>query len=240
MLQSKIDSGFVNNNHSVGGKFVNDTSSNLQCTTSPSWAYGQIGQSVEYIPQWFVIRATQGRAEKVYKNLLESVAIRDGFEDCEFYLPMVALRQIDKSNVDKPTIVVVKKPLENSLLFAHCTLPQFRELLQLSISGLTPYYDHTRQTEVGRNPYLVVPDTQFLSFRTIIDSEMDGIITDQSDMPTFFQGERVRVIDGPFAGVEGFVLRYKHQLRVFVQLDCLGTFATAYVPKAYLEKVGRK
>lgn len=237
MLRSAIDRGFVKNNHSVGGKFVNDTSSNLQCATPPSWTCDSIGQSVEYVPQWFVIRATQGRAEKVYSNLLESVATCNGFEDCEFYLPMVALRQIDKSNADKPTIVVVKKPLENSLLFAHCTLPQFRNLLQLSIAGLTPYYDHTRQTEFGRNPYLVVPDSQFLSFRTIIDSEVEGIVTDQSDMPTFFQGDRVRVIDGPFTGVEGYVLRYKHQLRVFVQLDCLGTFATAYVPRAYLEKV---
>ncbi len=240
MLQNNIGNAFAKDNQGVDGVILTDTSSSSQCATSPSWSCDSIGQSVEYVPQWFVIRATQGRAEKVYKGLMESVTTHAISDSCEFYLPMVAIRQIDKSNAEKPIRIVVKQPLDNSLLFAHCTLPQFRDILQLPISGLTPYYDHTRQTEYGRNPFLVVPDSQFLSFRTIIDSEMEGIVTDQNDMPTFFQGDRVRVVDGPFTGVEGYVLRYKHQLRVFVQLDCLGTFATAYVPRAYLEKMDDK
>ncbi len=237
MLQNNIDKNIVNTSHGVDGVFLSDTSSISHCTTSPSWVANQKGQSVEYVPQWFVIRATQGRAKKVYEKLMEAVPTHENLTDCEFYLPMVAIRQIDKSNVDHPTVSVVKQPLDTGLLFIHCTLAQFRELLQLPIAGLTPYYDHTRQTEFGSNPFMVVPDVQFRSFRTIIDSEMEDIVTDQSDMPTFFQGDRVRVVDGPFAGVEGHVLRYKHQLRVFVQLENLGTFATAYVPKVYLEKV---
>lgn len=237
MLQNNIGNAFAKDNQGIDGAILTDTSSSFQCATSPSWSCDSIGQSVENVPLWFVIRATQGRAKKVYEKLVEVAPTHESVANCEFYLPMVAIRQIDKSNAEKPTRIVVKQPLDNSLLFAHCTLAQFREILQLPISGLTPYYDHTRQTEFGRNPYLVVPDSQFLSFRTIIDSEVEGIVTDQNDMPTFFQGDRVRVIDGPFTGVEGYVLRYKHQLRVFVQLDCLGTFATAYVPRAYLEKV---
>lgn len=237
MLQNNIDKDIVNNGHGVGGVFLSDTSSFLQQTTPPSLEKDQIGQSVDIVPHWFVIRATQGRAKKVYESLLEAIPTHETLHDCELYLPMVAIPQIDKTDVKKPTKIVVKQPLENSLLFARCTLSQFRELLQLPISGLTPYYDHTRQTEFGINPFLMVPDSQFISFRTIIDSEMEGIITDQSDMPTFFRGDKVRVVDGPFAGVEGYVLRYKHQLRVFVQIEWVGTFATAYVPKAYLEKV---
>lgn len=238
MPQNNIDKNIVNSSQGVDGEFLSDTSSISQYATPPSLVNSQIGQSVEYVPQWFVIRATQGRAKKVYEKLMELAPMHESVRDCEFYLPMVAIRQIDKSNPDHPTVNVIKQPLDNSILFAHCTLAQYRELLQFPIAGLTPYYDHTRQTEFGSNPFMVVPDVQFRSFRTIIDSEVDGIVTDQNDMPSFFQGDKVRVVEGPFAGVEGHVLRYKHQLRVFVQLDCLGTFATAYVPKMYLEKVG--
>lgn len=237
MPQSTIDKGFVKKDQGVGGLFLSDISSIPQCATSPSLVSNQIGQSVDIVPHWFVIRATQGRAKKVYESLSKAIPTHETLHDCELYLPMVAIPQIDKTDVEKPTKIVVKQPLENSLLFVRCTVSQFRELLQLPISGLTPYYDHTRQTEFGINPFLMVPDSQFISFRTIIDSEMEGIITDQSDMPTFFRGDKVRVVDGPFAGVEGHVLRYKHQLRVFVQIEWVGTFATAYVPKAYLEKV---
>lgn len=214
--------------------------SNPTPATPPSQEFHQKGQSVGYAPaqsNWFVIRATHGRAQKVYEALLEVVKSEPSYQSCELYFPIVTIRNVDKSEKDKPKFVIVKQPLDNSLLFVRCTNNQFREIIKLPIAGLTPYYDHTRQTEFGHNPYLIVPDSQFNSFRTIIDSELDDIIINQTDQPTLFKGDRVRVTDGPFVGVEGHVLKYKHQLRVFVQVNCLGTYATAYVPRAFLEKL---
>ena len=38
------------------------------------------------------------------------------------------------------------------------------------------------------------------------------------------------------AGVEGIVMKHKHQKRVFVQLQGVGIFATAYIPSAFLKR----
>lgn len=236
MQKNKIDELKVKNDHGVDGTFYGNTSSTQRCVTSPTQICEK-GQSVENAQYWFVIRATQGRAQKVYEKLYELFSKDENYAGCELYLPMVAIRQVDDSDIDNPIVTIVKRPLDTNLLFVNCLYEQYRELVKLPVAGLTPYYDHTRTTNYGSNPFLVVSNSQFNSFRTIIDSEVAGIITEQSDMPTFFKGDRVRVIAGPFAGVEGYVLRYKHQLRVFVRIDCLGTFATAYVPKSFLQKV---
>ncbi|MBR4326876.1 MAG: KOW motif-containing protein, partial [Bacteroidales bacterium] len=50
-------------------------------------------------------------------------------------------------------------------------------------------------------------------------------------------GDRVVVIGGPFAGVEGIVMKYKHQKRVFVELQGVGRYATAYVPGAWIRRI---
>jgi transcription antitermination factor NusG len=50
-------------------------------------------------------------------------------------------------------------------------------------------------------------------------------------------GDQVVVIGGPFAGVEGIVMKYKHQKRVFVELQGVGRYATAYVPGAWIRRV---
>lgn len=237
MQQDNTKTDFGPSSHQPDGTLLHSSCSTPSPATPPSQDSLQKGQSVEYALNWFTIRATHSRAQKVYNALLEVVGSNPLFQSCELYLPLVAIKHIDKSDEDKPKLVIVKQPLDNGLLFVHCTNEQFREMIKLPIAGLTPYYDHTRQTEYGRNPYLVVPDDQFSSFRTIIDSELDDIIINQSNLPTLFKGDKVRVTDGPFAGVQGYVLKYKHQLRVFVQVNCLGTFATAYVPRVFLEKL---
>ena len=50
-------------------------------------------------------------------------------------------------------------------------------------------------------------------------------------------GERVRVIDGLFQGVEGKVARVTGQQRVIVSLSGIGLVSTAYIPTAFIEKI---
>ena len=50
------------------------------------------------------------------------------------------------------------------------------------------------------------------------------------------QNEKVRVIDGKFAGLEGHVFRIKGQARVGIVINGVGTVFTAYIPKVYLQK----
>ncbi len=129
--------------------------------------------------------------------------------------------------------------METSLLFLRSTLNDFKQLLQYQaiLPGLTPYYNHFYTNEFGKNEFLVVPDTQMDSFKIIVESGNSNVIVNQDDIPTFITGDRVVVIGGPFAGVEGIVMKYKHQKRVFVELQGVGRYATAYVPGAWIRRV---
>ena len=50
-------------------------------------------------------------------------------------------------------------------------------------------------------------------------------------------GDQVRVVDGPFCGVEGRVARVSGQQRVIVTLSSVGLVSTAYVPTAFIERL---
>ncbi len=183
---------------------------------------------------WFPIRATHHRAQKIYDTL---VSLND--DNLEPYLPL--LRHIEYTNEDfkNPTQYIADKPLDSGLLFLRSTLNDFRALLQYHtlLAGMTPYYDHFSINSYGTNDFLTVPEKQMESFKIIVESGNQNIIVNQGEMPTFISGDKVVVIGGPFAGVEGTVMKYKHQKRVFVELQGVGRYATAYVPRAWIRRI---
>ena len=205
----------------------------------PGFGTSENGKSVEYaLPgteaHWFPIRATYHRAQKVYDRL---VALNDG--RYELYLPQLYVFDSHDGKSDTGEPQFRTEPLDKGLLFMRSSLGVFRELLQspLLVPGMTPYYNHFDTNEFGKNEYLIVPDRQMESFRIIVESRNQDIIVKQSEIPQLIEGDRVLVTGGPFAGVEGIVMKYKHQKRVFVQLHGIGTYATAYIPSAFLTKL---
>ncbi|MBO7597378.1 MAG: KOW motif-containing protein, partial [Bacteroidales bacterium] len=151
------------------------------------------------------------------------------------------LRHIEYTNEDfnNPTQYIADKPLDTGLLFLRSTVNDFKTLLQYDtmFPGMTPYYNHFCQNEFGKNDFLTVPDRQMESFKIIVESGNENILVNQAFMPEFLSGDRVVVIGGPFAGVEGIVMKYKHQKRVFVELQGVGRYATAYVPGAWIRRI---
>ena len=78
---------------------------------------------------------------------------------------------------------------------------------------------------------LVIPDKQMDDFRRVLDLSTDegGLIGRPLAL-----GDRVRVVKGVLAGVEGYVLELRGRFYVVVQLlDCW--FAKASVPRSWLE-----
>ena len=202
----------------------------------PEFGESENGKSVEYALQpeacyWFPIRATHRRAQKVYDRL---VALNDG--RLEPYLPMLRRVEISEEGPDSP-VQYTEEPLDSGLLFMRCTLTDFRKLLEnpLLVPGMTPYYNHFETNKSGKNEYLTVPDRQMESFRIIVESRNKDIIVRQTELPKVIEGDRVIVTDGPFAGVEGIVMKIKHQKRVVVQIEGVGCYATAYIPSAFLK-----
>lgn len=177
---------------------------------------------------WFVIRATRGRAQDVYNQLLDL-----HLPDFEVYIPHYSVEglQLVDGELQKTT---TQKLLHNGILFVRTTRQEFTKLVHAIdpypfIKGLTPYYDHFRIGETGRNDYLIVPDKQFRDFRTILESRDVNILVDQDKMPSYLNGKQVEITSGPFTGVTGTLLRWKGLRRVFIRLNHLGTYATGFI-----------
>ena len=73
------------------------------------------------------------------------------------------------------------------------------------------------------------------SLKIICAADSDDIIASTEEVEKFKTGQKVRIIEGKFAGVTGIVARYQSQQRVGIVIDGLLTVCTAYVPSAFIK-----
>ena len=86
----------------------------------------------------------------------------------------------------------------------------------------------------GKKP-LIIPDQQMQNFM-ILNNYADRIFT-LPNPENLRGGERVKVVGGIFAGIEGELYRIKGHKRVVVRLGNLMSVAMDYIPKENLEKL---
>lgn len=176
---------------------------------------------------WYALRTTYGREKKAYEYIIEH-------QGTAFY-PTITTEKI--INGKKKLVEVSRLP---NLFFAYGTEEELKAFVydNVNLPFLRFYYRHTHEGAQIRKTPLIVPDSQIRSLHIICDAEAtaDTIIT-QEMVHKFQTGEKVRVIEGEFKGVEGIVARYHGQQRVGIVIDGLLTVATAYVPSAFLEEI---
>ena len=202
----------------------------LTATAIPEANGSQTGVSVENAQsetkQWYVLRVSYGRAEKA-NELLKAKGI-------ETHLP----RHTTYKGVNGKRIKQ-RLPLLPNFLFAKTTLSVLEQFLKSSpdLNFITFYYNHFNKKPDGKNPPLVVPKKSMDNFikLTCIDDEHILLIDEVNG--TYKQGDYVRIIDGPFKGIEGRVTKITGQKRVIVELPGLCSVATAYIPKVFLLQV---
>ena len=102
------------------------------------------------------------------------------------------------------------------------------------------YYNHFKQDDDQKNPPLTVSDKEMGRFVLATSNRNKHLLFVQPSQCHFKGGEEVRVIDGPFAGVEGSVARVAGQQRVIVSLSGIGLISTAYIPTAFLRPITDK
>lgn len=72
--------------------------------------------------------------------------------------------------------------------------------------------------------YYEIPDKQMTEFRAICDPEYSNTIYASREFADERPGKRVRVIHGPFKGMEGKLVRYKDRFYIVITLVNLGVF----------------
>ena len=202
----------------------------LTATAIPEANGSQTGVSVENAQsetkQWYVLRVSYGRAEKA-NELLKAKGI-------ETHLPLhTTYKGVNGKRIKQ------RLPLLPNFLFAKTTLSVLEQFLKSSpdLNFITFYYDHFNKKPDGKNPPLFVPKESMDNFIKLTSIDDEHILLIDEVNGTYKQGDYVRIIDGPFKGIEGRVKKITGQKRVIVELPGLCSVATAYIPKVFLLQV---
>ena len=196
----------------------------------PEAKSSKTGVSVRYAPApdklWYVFRVSYGRVDKASDFLVD-----DG-----------TYTYIAKKMVEKYVGGKRKRYLQTlipNLLFAYTTEAKAEEYVNNTpaISYLSYYYNHFKQDDDQKNPPLTVSDKEMGRFVLATSNRNKHLLFVQPSQCHFRGGEQVRVIDGPFAGVEGSVARVAGQQRVIVSLSGIGLISTAYIPTAFIRPI---
>lgn len=177
-------------------------------------------------PHWYALRCTYGK-----EKLINEALIKAGVSTFYPTIPTVKL-----INGKRQKVEVSYAP---NLLFAHGTFDELKTYVydQDTFEHLRFYYRHFHVgSRIEKEP-MIVPDDQMNSFKLICEAKEQDIIITTEVIRKFQEGERVRVIAGPFKGVIGAVARYQGQQRVGIIFDGLLTALTAYVPSVFLEDI---
>ena len=163
---------------------------------------------------WYV--ANTCRQEKKIKQRLDSMGI-------ENFIPFQQIaRKIH--GVDK----LIDVPVSPNLVFIHTTLKTCMSLIQEYAFDMR----YLRDRETGN--FLIVPDKQMNDFMFLLDFSKEMVEVVNENLK---KGDKVRVIKGDFAGIEGELIRVKGHKRVVVRLEGVVSLATAYIPGSFLEKI---
>ena len=159
----------------------------------------------------------------VFRNKVPDVEYRLRQASVECYAPW----RVDEEPQPKRELLV------SSLLFFRATKKFVVELRkQLGDIG----YVYTDPACDDKRP-AVIPDSEMQMFILVTSKGMAGLKYFEYDKRTFAKGQHVRVIDGPFKGLEGYVRRVKHERRLFVCVRGVCAVALAYIPQCFLEKI---
>ncbi|GAP72371.1 hypothetical protein SAMD00024442_3_90 [Candidatus Symbiothrix dinenymphae] len=167
--------------------------------------------------KWYAARVKYRTEEKI-KAQLEEAAIKH-------FIPFKTVETIRKGKKTRK-----EKPLIPCLMFV-CTSRKTALSLPKR-TGHTINYIRNNETRALQ----IIPDTQMQNFMQVVDlSQGEGVEILTTNMK---RGDKVRVVRGVFAGIEGELVRVKGHKRVVVRLEGLVSIATTYIPADFLEVIG--
>lgn len=154
----------------------------------------------EFVRSWYVLH-TKSRFENV---------VNDGLlkKSLEVFLPK---HQVRSKRRDRK--VVIRIPLFPGYVFVKSSFDAYERIEILKTIGVVRMVGN-------KDGPIAVPSETIESLKIMVAGN-DTITTGRR----FKKGDRVIVVEGPFAGVIGIFARYKGKGRVIVNLEALGQFA---------------
>ena len=135
--------------------------------------------------------------------------------------------------------IFMREPLVSSLLFVRTDVHTIEELSAF-LKG-DPEVERPKgfvYRTADWKEYEAIPEKQMSLFRLVVESGLEGLeFFADDDITRFRQGDKVRVIDGPLKGAEGYIRRIHKNRRLLVSISGVIAVATSYIPPENLEKI---
>lgn len=172
---------------------------------------------------WHVMRVSYQR----------ELSVQDALERMQVptFVPMQQVRRRNPQG----RMVRVEQVAMHNYLFVRASREQLDEIKHFRLPILR-YVMHVQDDE--RKP-MVVPDEAMAHFMAVARHVEEPIrYLDIADRQ-LLKGDRVRILEGPFKGVEGELIRLKYGRagRVVVKLEGLVAIATAEITTSQIEKL---
>jgi transcription antitermination factor NusG len=141
-------------------------------------------------------------------------------------------RRRDNQFVQVGPIIFKRVPIVSSLLFVCAPKERLPEISACVEGRGFVYKMADRKTDA------VIPDRQMAMFRMVCSSGADGLeFFSDEDMTRYKTGDKVRVLEGPLKGAEGYIKRIRKDRRLLVSIEGFIAVATSYIPPQFLEVV---
>ena len=169
---------------------------------------------------WYAIRVSYGRTLK-FCTALQELGV-------EHFVPMARKKMVKDGKT-----VTVTAPAVSNLCFVRSTKAFIKEYFDGMGENRPAHFMWDKCT---REP-IVVSDKAMADFMQVCRIMSDDALYLKDITDKLREGQKVRVIDGPFKGVEGTILRIKRSRRVVVELPGLLAVATSYIDPRSLEVI---
>lgn len=178
--------------------------------------------------QWFVLSVAFGRELTLMSRLQEKAGIR-----C--FVPM---RRERKRNANGRFYYKRSIAIPN-YVFAHASARLLKAAVGTPGTALGHANFVRRDDKEGRRVPVTVPQNEMESFIAIAGNEEERVLFLNPSELDFTKGERVRIIGGPFEGVEGTFMKVskKHEKRVVVKIEGISAVATTALPSVLVRKL---
>ena len=190
-------------------------------------------------------------ALKVFYGKVFEIEARLGDMDLETYIPvrkvllkgedhMRALRRLstpddrrcDNQFIQAGPLIYKRVPVVTSLLFVRAPKDRLKEVEDCVREKGFVYRTADRKTEA------VIPDKQMAMFQLVCSSGAEGLeFFADDDLTRYKAGDKVRVLEGPLKGAEGYIKRIRRDRRLLVAIEGFIAVATTFIPPQFLEKV---
>ena len=167
-------------------------------------------------------------AFKVFFNKVVEVDWMLREDGLETYFPTVREERVVGGKVR-----TVRKPAISSLLFVRCS-EEASLVWQRNLTGKVMLYSHLHDGIRKPSP---IDEEEMRVFILVTSADDERLQYLDVEAVNYRQGQKVKVIDGPYKGCSGYIKRVKGNRRLLVSVEGLALVATSYIPSAFLEKL---